>query len=217
VRLRASNRLKQIGLSPLGGQSPDADEESRFEVPDRRSRDMRQVPRRRIGKHAAAPDAGFTIVEVLVAISLLTVVLLCTLQGVIVSLSAASTAKQRAIATGLISGDIATLTALPYISLQQGLNPAVDSLSTDPRITATVTNGLTTYVFTGNGATIPASNTASSQSPLVPHIQTVNIGTSRLSSCANAATPASRTGSETGRTADCRTCRSGVSPRTSLG
>jgi len=121
-------------------------------------------------------DDGFSLVEVLVAITLLTLVLLGTLRGVIISMSAASVAKERAVASGLISGDVAQVVGLSFASLQAGLNPTADSLGSDPRISTVVTGGVTSYVFSLNGATIPAVNTATALSPLVPHTQTVTIG-----------------------------------------
>jgi hypothetical protein len=121
-------------------------------------------------------DAGSSLVEVLVGMALLAAVVLGTLRGVMVTMSASSIAKERAVATSLVSGDLAQVEALPFSSLQSGLNPAADSLSTDPRVSTSVSSGVTTYVFRLNNATIPTSNTATAQSPLVPHITTVKIG-----------------------------------------
>jgi prepilin-type N-terminal cleavage/methylation domain-containing protein len=118
-------------------------------------------------------DEGFTIVEVLVAITLLTVVLLAVERGAIVDLSAASVAKEHAVATSLISGDIAQVVALPFNELQSGLNPSAESLGTDDPKYIQCVSGTCTFLL--NGATIPTTNTTS-DAPLVPHATTVNLG-----------------------------------------
>ena len=119
-------------------------------------------------------DEGFTIVEVLVAVTLLTVVLLAVERGSIVDLSAASVAKEHSVATSLVSGDIAQVVALPFADVQAGLNASAESLSTDDPQYIKCVSGVCTFLM--NGATIPTSNTNSSEAPLVPHIATVDIG-----------------------------------------
>jgi len=117
-------------------------------------------------------EEGFSIVEVLIAISLLAMVLLGVLRGAVASLTAASVAKEEAVASSLVSGDIAQVVGLPFSSLQAGLNPSVDSLLSDPNISLVSGN----YIFNPTGATIPTTNSSSSQTPLVPHIMTVTVG-----------------------------------------
>ena len=123
-------------------------------------------------KRDDAKDGGLTMVEVLVAITLLTVVLVVVVRGAVGALQAASVAKEHAVATSLISGDVAALGALPFSDLEAGLNPSVDALSTD----ANITKSGSTYTFKLNGATLLTANAKTSEAPLVPHISTVSVG-----------------------------------------
>jgi len=117
-------------------------------------------------------DDGFSIIEAVIATALLSIALITVERGAIVAMSAASVAKEHSVATSLVSGDIAQLVALPFTDLQAGLNPSVDSLTSDPNITQSGS----TYTFKLNGATIPTTNTNTSEAPLVPHITTVTVG-----------------------------------------
>jgi hypothetical protein len=126
----------------------------------------------RARQHCARDEEGFSIIEAVIAVSLLTIALLTVERGSIAALSATSVAKEHSIAASLVSGDIAQVVALPFADVQAGLNPTVDSLTSDPYITRSGS----TYTFTLNGATIPATNTNTSEAPLVPHIATVTAG-----------------------------------------
>jgi type II secretory pathway pseudopilin PulG len=124
-------------------------------------------------------EAGYSIVESLVGISLLAVVLLAADRGAIGSLSAATVAKEHSVATGLVTSATAQAVALPFADLQSGLNPSVDSLLTDPNIVKSGSN----YLLELNGSVVPTadstiavSNTKNPESPLVPHVTTVNEG-----------------------------------------
>ena len=57
----------------------------------------------------------------------------------------------------------------PSPTSPRGLNPSVDSLSTDPNIQ---TSG-STYTLKLTGATLATTNSNSSENPLVPHITTI--------------------------------------------
>jgi len=127
---------------------------------------------RRVQSRAVRGDEGFSIIEALVAVTLLTVALLAVERGSIAAISAASVAKEHSVASSLVSGDIAQLVALPFTDVQAGLNPTVDSLTSDPNITKSGSN----YIFTLTGATIATTNAKTSEAPLVPHIATVTVG-----------------------------------------
>ncbi len=129
-------------------------------------------PRLRARCRVAHGDEGFSIIEALVAVTILTVSLLAVERGSVAAISAASVAKEHAVASSLVSGDIAQLVALPFADVNVGLNPSVDSLASDPYITKSGS----TYTFTLNGATIPTTNAKTSEAPLVPHITTVSAG-----------------------------------------
>ena len=86
-------------------------------------------------KHDDLADAGYSIVEVLLAITILAVVLLAAARGVMGGLYAASVAKEHSVAAGLMSAAMAEAVALPISDLENGLNPTVDNLANDPNIT----------------------------------------------------------------------------------
>lgn len=117
-------------------------------------------------------DDGFSIIEALVAVSLLTISLLAVERASIAAISASSVAKENSVASSLVSADIAQLVALPFADVDAGLNPTVDSLTTDPYITKSGS----TYTFTLTGATLATSNSNTSEIPLVPHINAVTAG-----------------------------------------
>jgi len=90
--------------------------------------------------------------------------------------SAASLGREHAVATSLVSGDIAQVVALPFVDVRAGLNPTAESLPADTNITNCVG---TSCVLTLSGVTIgtiPTTNTNTSDAPLVPHRSTVTIG-----------------------------------------
>ena len=132
---------------------------------------LTRVTARRRGPGSRSDEAGFTLVEVLVAITLLAILLVGLAGEGIDALSTSSYANQRSVAAGLISGAMAQVTALPFADLQAGLNPA-DSLAGDPNVTQSG-NG---YIFAPSGATLATSGTSTSEPPLVPHVTTVTVG-----------------------------------------
>jgi len=137
----------------------------------RRARRLRCLERFRLGD-----DAGFGLIEVLVALTVLTVVLLTVERGTIATLSAESLAKEHSVASTLVSAKIAEAESLSFPALKAGLNPSVDPLNQDPNISSVTTPSGTSYVFIPTGATLATSGTATSEPPIIPHISTVNIG-----------------------------------------
>jgi Tfp pilus assembly protein PilV len=117
-------------------------------------------------------DDGFALLECLIGFSLFAVVILATGSGAMISTVSASSAQERSVAATLISADVASATALPFSALTLGLNPSADTLANDPNISKVGAN----YILTLTGATLAATNTSTSQSPLVPHISTTTIG-----------------------------------------
>jgi type II secretory pathway pseudopilin PulG len=126
-------------------------------------------------RSTVSEDGGFGLIETVIALSLLAVVILGTTWALIGTLSAATVAKQRDVATGLAQGAIAAALAIPYPDLSEGLNPSVDALSGDSNITTgasvTVCGQQTSYTLKSTGAPIFASNSKSSEAPIVPHVQ----------------------------------------------
>ena len=136
-------------------------------------------------------EGGYSIIEVLVGITLLAVVLLAADRGAMGTLSAATVAKEHSVATGLVTSAMAQAVALPFADLDNGgLNPTGDTtFSTDPNIVASgTTNCAATpptsgYVLKLNGSvipnatsSIPVCNPNTSESPLVPHVSVVKEG-----------------------------------------
>ncbi len=126
-----------------------------------------------MSRHSTGEDGGFSLVELVVALAVLAVAVLGVAEGLLSTIVASSLARQRSVATALVSGDIAKVEALPFADLLSGLNPSADALSSDPEIATVVTSTGTTYLFKPTGASIPAASTATSEPPLVPHVSTV--------------------------------------------
>ena len=136
------------------------------------------------GKLRAARDRdrseeGNSLIEVLVAITLLAGIMLAANRGAIGALTAAAVAKEHSVASGLVSASVAEAVALPFADLESGLNPTVDTLANDANIVKSGSN----YVLELNGtivpsstSTIPVSNSKTSETPIVPHVSTVNEG-----------------------------------------
>jgi prepilin-type N-terminal cleavage/methylation domain-containing protein len=132
-------------------------------------------------------DQGFSLIEVLVALTLIAVIFVAADRGAIEGLSAAALVKERSVASGLMTSAMAEAIALPFSDLENGLNPTTDtSFATDPNIVASgSTNCSATPPTSGyelklkgsvvptSTSTIPVCNTKTSDAPLVPHVSTV--------------------------------------------
>lgn len=129
-------------------------------------------------KRDNASEDGLTIVEVLVAITLLVVVLLVVERGAVAALQAASVAKQHSEATSLVSQTVAQAESLGFGDLWAGLDSSAENLSQDPNIATTGSGSGTTYALKLDNATIATCSTETSETPLVPHINTVSDGIS---------------------------------------
>jgi prepilin-type N-terminal cleavage/methylation domain-containing protein len=134
-------------------------------------------------------NRGFTLIEVIVALAVLAIVLLAADRGAVESLSATAVAQEHSVASGLVTSTMAQAVALPFSDLKSGLNPSVDSLSSDSNVLASGTTNCSAspatsgYVLELNGSitpsstsTIPVCNTNTSEAPLVPHVSTVKEG-----------------------------------------
>ncbi|MHB1509133.1 MAG: type IV pilus modification PilV family protein [Acidimicrobiales bacterium] len=128
-----------------------------------------------MSRYSVDEDDGFSLVELVVALTILAVAMLGVGEGLLATMVGSSVARERSVATALVSGDIAKVESLPFAALEAGLNPSVDSLGADPEIASTVSGTGTSYVFKPTGATIPATSSASTEPPLVPHVATVTL------------------------------------------
>ena len=143
------------------------------------------VVRRRTADTAAGPgggpqDAGFTLVELIVAM-VITLIVITALIGVFVSsLTGVALAKQRQAATSLATGVMEQIRALDYGTLSAGM-PCSD-LAGDPRITvsgtcgaggtATLTPGIASISET---LKVQLSTPATNVAPIYPHRTTKTI------------------------------------------
>ena len=124
----------------------------------------------------AQPDAGMSLVEVIVSMAILSGVLASTQLAVTNTMSAALVARQHTVATSLISTAVYEAEALPFDSLQNGLDPTADPLCSDSNVSCVLVGLSTTYYLKATGAAIAACGTTSPEAPLVPHVTTVNVG-----------------------------------------
>ncbi len=104
-----------------------------------RSRATEAVRRRAAAARTGPPDAGFTLVELVVAM-VVTLIVVTALIGVFLSsLSGVALAKQRQAASSLATGVMEQIRALDYGTLSAGM-PCSD-LAGDPRVAITGTCG----------------------------------------------------------------------------
>lgn len=175
-------RRHRFGAREVPGVSSQL-ERARPPARARRGWHDRTAGRARSRLRAGERNAGFGLIEVLVAVMLLTVVIVIVLRATATSLAASVVAKEHTVATSLITQAVAEATALPFAELQSGLDPsstADPGFATDPNITGcSTTSGSETCTFVPTGATIDANNTDSTGSPeppIVPHISTETVG-----------------------------------------
>jgi prepilin-type N-terminal cleavage/methylation domain-containing protein len=125
-------------------------------------------------------DDGFTLVEVMVAIVVIFIVMSATAVYIVESLRVTSLARQRQTAAQLINQTLEQVRALPFSTVQVGLDTYG---SVDPTLTACASHGPTCdsnisysngiYYFTYDGQTqqlLTHSNSQAPPAPLAPHV-----------------------------------------------
>ncbi len=123
---------------------------------------FRLLPRRR-----AEDDAGFTMIELVVAITVLTGILVAVADSALVSMRAVALGRQRTSANSLATQALEEVRALPYATLAKGLDDT--DLAATP-LDASITRVGSVYSF--KGETLPHGNIVASgttEPPLVPH------------------------------------------------
>lgn len=121
-------------------------------------------------------DGGFGVIEVVMAFSILTLVLIGTEVGAVDAMNTARAVQQHSVAASLIAAAASEAEALPFSTLQAGLDPTADPLTGDPNVSSITSSGTTTYHLTLSGGIIAACGTTSPAAPLVPHIAAVTVG-----------------------------------------
>jgi hypothetical protein len=117
-----------------------------------------------------------SLVEIAATLAIFSTVVICTQVAVQNALSAATIARDHTVATSLVSTAIYQAEALPFSTLQLGVNPSSESLCSDSHITCIGSGSSATYYLKSTGAPIAACGTASTASPIIPHTQSVNVG-----------------------------------------
>jgi len=125
-------------------------------------------------------EEGFTIVEMMVAMMVISIVMTSLMYVMATSLKQVSFAKQREVANSLVDKTMEQARALTYQTIQLGLDDHDVTASSDPNIT--VSGSTFTYVPTGetvvhgnkNGtSTCPAASVCTA--PLIPHQSTTTL------------------------------------------
>jgi type II secretory pathway pseudopilin PulG len=133
----------------------------------------------RLRAHSSSEE-GFTIVEVLVAMMVITIVMTSLMYVMATSLKQVSFAKQREVASSLVDKTMEQARALPYSMIQTGLDDNDVTTSHDSNITISGS----TYTYTPTGETIvhgsqngnqtcPSASVC--QAPLIPHQSTTTL------------------------------------------
>jgi hypothetical protein len=130
---------------------------------------VRRALARRANRHG---DEGMSLVEIAATLAIFSTVVVSTQLAVQNALSAATIARDHTVATSLVSTAIYQAEALPFSTLQQGVDPTTENLCNDPNITCVGS----TYYLRSTGAVIAACGTAASASPIIPHTQSVSVG-----------------------------------------
>jgi type II secretory pathway pseudopilin PulG len=134
----------------------------------------RRLPGLRSTRGRASGGAGFSIIELLIAAT----IMIAAIAGLALvfgsSLTETAVARQRTAADKLLDLGMEQLRALPYGTVAKGLDDAEVAASGDPNIT--VSGSTFTYVPTGE--TIPHGNQnypTYQQAPLIPHRSTSTV------------------------------------------
>jgi Tfp pilus assembly protein PilV len=122
-------------------------------------------------------DAGFGLLEALVALFVLALVLVGVERGAIATIQASAFNRQHVVATGIVTEALAQAETLPFTSLEEGIDSAVGPpLSSDPNVETVTGPSGTSYVYRGNGQVISTSGTDASEAPFAPYATTVTNG-----------------------------------------
>src|SRR5439155_11816940 len=116
-----------------------------------------------------APEGGFTLVELMVALGVILLALLAMAYTATIGFSDIALARQRQGASGLANQTIEQMRALPFDVVKKGLGNTDLSSGSDPNITACGAN----YCY--GGEQIPRGANPNVV-PLVPHTQTIVVG-----------------------------------------
>ncbi len=179
VRRRCQQRAKGPSRNKLGvcngqGQpSLRSSSSSRPATHRRRALRVPSLPRRRRATYSwiGPSESGFTVVEMMVALSILLVVMVSTTFVVTSGLAEIGLAKQRDNAAGLAARTIEEIRALPFSIVSNGLANSDATVSADANIN--VNGSIWTLVRTGE--TIPHGDLDYTQTPLVPHSYVENL------------------------------------------
>ena len=120
-----------------------------------------------------APEGGFTLVELMVALGVILLALLAMAYTATIGFSDIALARQRQGATGLANQTIEQIRALPFDVLKKGLSNADLGSGSDPNITLNTCGPPTVYCY--GGEQIPRGANPNVV-PLVPHTQTLKVG-----------------------------------------
>jgi type II secretory pathway pseudopilin PulG len=128
-------------------------------------------------------ETGFTLIEVLLAFTIIGVLFFAVEWAAIGSVAASSVAAQRATATSLATQAIAEAQALPFTDLQSGLNCSQlhAAMGSWPEVAQSGSSCLNyTYTLQLSGLSpvpiLVANSATSGQQPLVPFSSTVQLG-----------------------------------------
>ncbi len=117
-----------------------------------------------------AGDDGFSIVDVIVALFLLSATSIPIAYSVSTSMQVSSLAQQRFVGAEIVNQTIQDVEALPYSAVADGLNAANVATNPSPDLSETTAG---TWIFTPTGEVVPTSAPAGSEPPLVPFASAV--------------------------------------------
>jgi len=135
---------------------------------------------------AGGSERGFSLIEVLVALAVLSIVLVSVGEVLTSQITVTTGTKNQAAAQGLLTRTLAALRSLPYTDLAKGLDAADVTTGT-----AHIHKSGTTWVFSdakdlreGTGEAVlhyTAGSTPPPPAPLYPHVETSNTSGARFS------------------------------------
>jgi prepilin-type N-terminal cleavage/methylation domain-containing protein len=118
-------------------------------------------------------DGGFTVLEVMVALSIFAVGLLAVSMSSLVALRNIAFSRQRQAATGYVNSTIEEARGLPYATITTGMKTSDLDPAQDSNISYSA-GPPATYTF--RGESIPNASTATPPAPLYPHRVSVAMG-----------------------------------------
>lgn len=128
----------------------------------------------RVVPDRVSDERGFGLIELVVAMVIMSMLMLALSYVFSRSLTAVAFERQRQSAQSLANQTLEQIRALPFATVSRGLDSADSTLASDPNITTA--GSVRTLTFNSINETIPVGTGGTTQAPLIPHQRSVQVG-----------------------------------------